>query len=454
MGKYWKLEITMKKRILSPLFLLFLGTAILPAQVEAPPRKGVQGLLGRVEDVMKDVARLRGMPFLRPVAKSVCTEKEFRAYAEGQLKKEIPPRKLKAMETAYRDLGLLKPGVHLSSALIDLLSAQVAAFYDPETKTFKLMKGRSLGRMALVLMAHELTHALDDQYYDLKTHEDASKGSSDLSFAMGAVMEGSATVLQMRYMMEGLRDGWLGGLDISAQEKLSGAQNRALEKAPPTLAFDLMGRYMMGMYFLSKGNLKNAMKGCRAAVEKAMFDPPLSSEQVLHPAKYWDPGKRDDPVAIEFPRARLVMGKGWRCLEMDTLGEIQCALLARPVDFRFKVRKNLMGSPSFWTNPAAAGWGGDRFALYVNAEGHKALIWVAAWDTGKDAAQFLRAFRKYRGSLPAAILAKGKVTAFAFGLEKDRAALVLEALLPRLRFRKAGPWDPGYKLFGDRGAGR
>ncbi len=447
----------MEKKAFLP-FLLFFSLAAgdprVLSQAKAPPRPGEETLLGKVDKVMEDVVRLRGMPFLQPVARTVCSQREFKAFALEELRKAYPPWKWKALEAAYRALGLLKPGTDLVAAQIELLSAQVGAYYDPSTRTFKLVRGRFKGGIALVFMAHELTHALDDQYYDLKFHQDASKGSSDQSFAMGAVMEGSATTLQMRYMMEGMQEGWLTGADISDQEKMSGAQNKALEEAPPTLAFDLVGRYMMGMYFLSKGNLKNAMRGCRAAVEKAMFDPPLSSEQVLHPAKYWDPRRRDDPVVIGFPRARLVMGRGWRCLVADTLGEIQCALLARPVDFRFKVRKNLMAGPGFWTNPAAAGWGGDRFALYEGRKGRRALLWVAAWDTVKDAAQFLEAFRKYRGNLPAAVLARGKVTAFAFGLEKERAGLVLEALLPRLTFRKAGPWDPGYKLFGDRGAPR
>ncbi len=440
------------------LFFLFSSLAAgdprLPSQAKAPPRPVEESLLGKVDKVMDDVVRLSGMPFLHPVARTVCTQREFKAFALEELRKQYPSWKWKALEAAYRALGLLKSGTDLVAAQIELLSAQVVGYYDPSSRTFRLVRGRSLGAMTLIVMAHELTHALDDQYYDLKSHQDASKGSSDFSFALGAVMEGSAVTLQMRYMVEGMGEGWLTGADISAQEKVSGAQNKALENAPPILTFDMLGRYMMGMYFLSKGNLKNAMMGCRAAVEKAMFDPPLSSEQVLHPAKYWDPRKRDDPVVIGFPRARLVMGKGWRCLVGDTLGEIQCALLARPVDFRFKMRKNLMASPSFWTNPAAAGWGGDRFALYEDRKGRRALLWVAAWDTEKDAAQFLGAFRKYRGNLPAAVLAKGKVTAFAFGLEKDRAGLVLEALLPRLTFRKAGPWNPGYKLLGDRGASR
>ncbi len=430
---------------LSVLALLLLPLSFLRAQAQAPPAKQAKMLLDQVDRVMKEVERLSGMPFLEPVAKGILTEKQFKDFARKEMEKDYPAWKIDAEEEVLKRLGLLDRGKSLRKEAIKLMGAQVAAFYDPDSKVFRLVKGRSSGKFSLVIMAHELTHALDDQYYGLKLHQEQAKACWDSSFAQGAVAEGSATVLQMRYFLEKLKEGKFTQEDMNAQMKIEKAQSKDLAEAPPTLVADLVSRYMMGMYFLSKGNIRAAQSGCRAAVEAAMFDPPLSSEQVLHPAKYWDPLKRDQPVEIFFPRARLVMGAGWRCLDMDTLGEIQCALLARPRDFKFKIQKALMANPGFWTNRAAAGWGGDKYALYKNRKGEKALIWVAAWDTLEDAAQFLRAFREYRGDLPAAVLAKGKVTAFAFGMEKDRAALVLEALLPRLRFRKAGPWNPGFE---------
>ena len=436
----------MRNRCLSGiLFLLFACAPFAPSQAEAPPRPGEEKLLEEVDGVMKDVERLRGMPFLQPVEKGICTAAEFKDFVLAEMKKELPEKKLRAMEAAYTALGLLPPGTDLKAEAVKLLAGQVAGYYNPETKSFKLVRGRAKGAAALIAVAHELTHALDDQYYDLEAHSDAAKGCADEEFAFGAVAEGSATILQMRYMLEGQARGRFDMKSMMEQAKAEKTQAKRMESAPPTLVADLLGRYMMGMYFLSRGNLAGARRGCGKSVEAAMFDPPLSSEQILHPEKYWDPERRDDPVRISFPRAEEVMGKGWRCLEMDTLGEIQCALLARPKRFKLRIGMNAaMGNPRFWTNKAAAGWGGDRFALYRNEKGKTALFWVAAWDTGKDAAQFLEAFKRYRGDLPSAVLAAGKVTVFAFGLEKEKALTLLEALLPKLRFRKAGSWDPGY----------
>jgi hypothetical protein len=119
--------------------------------------------------------------------------------------------------------------------------------------------------------------------------------------------------------------------------------------------------------------------------------PPLSSEQILHPKKYWNKAQRDDPVRIAIDASALP--KDWKVLGQDTLGELSLALFTQPFAERggLDVAKNplsIMGVQ--YTNKAAEGWGGDRLVLLGNGDA-RVLYLVTVWDTPEDENEFFAA---------------------------------------------------------------
>ena len=115
-------------------------------------------------------------------------------------------------------------------------------------------------------------------------------------------------------------------------------------------------------------------------VSKAFTNLPQSTEQILHPEKYF---VHEAPVKVALPDIRSSLGRGWRRIESDVNGEWSFYLI---------LDQFLKSSPD--SKRAAAGWGGDRYAVYENQRGQVVYVSVSAWDTEKDAREFFDAYVK------------------------------------------------------------
>jgi hypothetical protein len=126
-------------------------------------------------------------------------------------------------------------------------------------------------------------------------------------------------------------------------------------------------------------------------IDRAFRDPPLTTEEILHPGKYWNGKERELPRRIVLDGLETSLGSGWSVLEHGSLGEMNLAILAGagPLD----PEAPALLSPGAWTNDAAAGWAGDSWRLY-SLDDRRVTLLVTAWDTIGDAEEF-------QGSLPA-----------------------------------------------------
>ena len=179
---------------------------------------------------------------------------------------------------------------------------------------------------------------------------------------------------------------------------------------------------------------------------------PRSSEQLLHPEKYWDSARRDEPVIIDDKAMTLWLSKpGRHIVHRDTLGELLTAILTEPRDSQRNLMQ--MQSASAWTNGGAMGWGGDRFYLLADRLGTDVLkttkglhgVWVTTWDTPKDRDKFLTALDN--GSPPPNSIAVpvGSQSAIVFIAiaEIERASLVRRfGLLSQTMTRDGRSWTP------------
>jgi len=375
----------MAARTLIPLVFL----AVLPAQGAPAPqaKKWTQEELTRVSDEIRaEIETLRGMKFKRPVKVEVADKKRFIEYARQRQEKTETPERRRRDELQAKMLGLIPPDMDLQAAIEKLLEEQVGGFYDPGSDTFYLMESFG-GDLARIILSHELTHALDDQHFDLDAQIRRLGQRTDAEFAYQALVEGSGTSAMNQWTvqhMESLdRDALLGSADIGT---------KGLEEAPPYLWKPLIAAYLRGEGFLVKvAGMNVAMKAAATEdVRRAFGTPPRSSEQILHPEKYWDPESLDEPRSVTIDTAGLP--EGWKVTGEDTLGEIYLALVTTPEAQRkpFNPKNPLAVLGIEYTNKAAEGWGGDRAVLLEKGEAR--VLWlVSAWDTPEDAAQFREA---------------------------------------------------------------
>ncbi len=361
-------------------------------------------LQAKVDEITPRVAELRGWKFKRPVPAGVKTPQEFIEFAKAEFESEYGKEQLEAMNQEYRLLGLMDPDLDLYRAMLDLLESQVGGFYDPKTETFYMISTFNAGMMADIIMAHELTHALDDQYYELDAmFEDARDLNSDSEFAMRAVVEGSGTSLMNLYTMQGMMKGWL-TMDADSVEQMNEMMElstEGLEEAPPFLVMTLALPYLEGNKFLvqQSSTMAAAMKAPSAEdLDRAFRQPPVSSEQVLHFEKYWDEEQLDLPVEVALPDLSAKLGAGWKLLDEDTFGELACFVVT--ADELPNLADAAAQMSAKWTNEAATGWGGDRLQLYGGPDGAHLAVWATVWDSVEDAGEFSAAIHGRMGDNP------------------------------------------------------
>jgi hypothetical protein len=463
------------RRLCLSLALSLAGVSSLAVRAaQSPPRVHPQGQVARpatatasaddlvrlADEVAKEVETLRGWTFKQPVRKQLASPQQVRQYIEKQLETTLPRGQVAVVQAFLRTIGLIPPACDLRATYLTLLENQIAGYYEPETKTMNLVE-RAGGMPAIVeriMLAHELTHALDDQFVDLRALiTPAPARTEDSDIAVSAVTEGSATGLMLQYLAKEQRAGRVdvqGLVQFAAQEM---ERSKAFFDAPRYFSA-MLASYICGMQFLARGDVMALMTAAdNAAIGKSFLaatqDLPTSSEQILHPAKYWDPAARDDPVIVGDDSAEAWLAQPGRWIvHRDTVGEMLTAILAAPRDGRPDLAA--MQTADGWTAPAARGWGGDRFFLLASgrdaAEAARLLmdlrgVWVTVWDSPVDRDEFVAALPQ--GSLPSghAVIpmgTHGAIVFVGFG-EGDRATLAARlARTPLTLTRNGKAWPP------------
>jgi hypothetical protein len=145
-----------------------------------------------------------------------------------------------------------------------------------------------------------------------------------------------------------------------------------MRSAPPIITESMMFPYLRGLVFFAK----LANDGGWKAIDEAYAEPPVSTEQILHPEKYRL--HRDLPMVVDL--GPLEPGEGWKEVGRNVMGEMQLGVLLRRQDGK----------------AAAAGWDGDRYAIFEKPDGSLALAWFSTWDSENDASEFARNYLKYQ----------------------------------------------------------
>jgi hypothetical protein len=326
-------------------------------------------------ELLTKVSELRGLKVLRPVKSGVKSRAEIEQTVVRAFDESSTPEEIETSRKTMTAFGLLPKGFALREFMVRLLTEQVAGFYEPKTKEFFLADWNSLEAQKMV-MAHELTHVLQDQHFDLRRFEKWPDGDGDREMAIHALIEGDATALMVEYTIKpfGLD---LTRLPLSALKDMSsqagGPGMDVLASAPRAIREALIFPYAQGLIFAQSVVKERGWSG----VSRAFAELPDSTEQVMHPHKYL---AREKPVKVELADLAPTLGKGWRRIDADVSGEYGYYLALA----EFISKEN--------AEAAAAGWGGDQYALYENAAGEWLLAHLSAWDAEADAEEFFEAY--------------------------------------------------------------
>jgi|HubBroStandDraft_6_1064221.scaffolds.fasta_scaffold125138_1 hypothetical protein len=382
---------SLSKRVARPLcafvltFWPLLGGGILFAQQAATapapaaqPRANNAEFAATADEVLQQVSQITGLKLLTPLKKTLRSRDEIRAYVVREMNEEKNPAERYAETKSAEAFGLIPKGFDLDNFMVDLLTEQIAGLYDPKAREFYIADWIPLDDQRMV-MAHELTHALQDQHFQIEAWEKAARPNDDAELAREAVLEGSAMAAMIDYLLKGtgrsVQD--LPAIDPSV---FAGDMSKSpkLQEAPQFLKDSMIFPYFGGLTF-STAILKS---GGWNALSAVFTKPPASTQQIMHPALYKS-GKA--PASVAIPSLEKLLGPDWVKIDENAMGE-----------FGWKeILKQFLGEQA--ATPLAATWSGDRYALYEQKlTKHLILIARLHLDNEEHTGQF---FGRYADAL-------------------------------------------------------
>jgi hypothetical protein len=294
------------------------------------------------------------------------------------VRQEYEPAALQGEGRVLNKLGLVPANIDYVDFTLKLLTEQVSGYYDPGRKKFFIASWLPLDQQKPV-MVHELTHALQDQYFDLSTimKRDRKAQDDDRVLAHQAIMEGDGMAVMLNYLLEpaGRNFAQIPDLVFVMRSQFWGmeSQFQVFSSAPMYMKEILLFPYGYGGAFLQKVWAKDPSW---SAVNRLYTDLPTSTEQIIHPEKYLAQRDNPKPVVLEDPSPAL--GSAWKQTYKNTLGEFSL----------FLVLKQFI--PEEQARRAATGWGGDRLCL-VSDGSRDAVFGATTWDSNEDAERFFAA---------------------------------------------------------------
>src|SRR5208282_1520740 len=336
----------------------------------APPARNNPEFLAMADEVLHEMSAITGWELKSPLKKSIRSREEIHAYVLREMDDDKDAKERYASERSAEAFGLIPKGFDLDGFMVDLLTEQIAGLYDPKGHEFYIADWIAPEDQRTV-MSHELTHALQDQHFQIEAWVKAARPNDDAEMARESVLEGSAMAGMLEYMLQekGLKLRDLPDMDLSAfVGDLS--ETPMLKKAPPFIKDSLMFPYFNGLTFSLMVLKNDGWKGFASVFAR----PPANTQQIMHPDLYRS-GKSLTPIKINLPDG--LPGSGWTRLEENSLGE-----------FGWKeVLKQFLDADR--AGKLAAAWNGDLYATYESKDAKRLLLFVRVrMDSNESAARF------------------------------------------------------------------
>lgn len=336
-----------------------------------------------MNEIEEQVSQLRGLDIEGSIPRRLMSTEELRQVILNDFLEDYNAEDEEHDIAVMNLFGLLQADFKLRDFYQDLYTEQIAGYYDSEEKEMFVISDSGFGGMERSTYAHEFVHTLQDEHFDfngtLGYTDDACQEDSEGCMALQALIEGDAVLTEQLWFQK-----------FGTQEDMQDLQDFATtyespvyDSAPDALKESLTFPYLYGSQFVQTLYAQGGYEAIDAAFSTTN---PVSSEQILHPARY--PG--DVPSNPILPDLQTALGQDWVEIEKDTLGEWYVYLvLAKAYDPQFRLFDSV-------ALDAAEGWGGDAFSILKNNEtGELAAVTALNWDTAADADAALKAFSTY-----------------------------------------------------------
>ena len=381
----------------SVLVLASVILACLAAPAATMPETGSsneQTLFSTADSLFQEISHLTGLAIKAPLKKRVMNREQMRKFVEENLRTEYTPAYIHEQETVLKAFGLVSPEFDLVKFFVSFYSEQAAGIYDQRSKTMILADWVEPELQNMVL-AHELTHALQDQNFDLEKFLLAERSNDDATSARQAITEGYATAAMFQHLLPpaaldslsslgslaelGNMPSFASLLDAAVQQQFT--QFPAFTGAPFSLRFQALFPYSQGMAFMQQG----LAHGGWARLNQLFVSPPETTRDIFSPQLYFS-GDDAAHAAIQensklsLPRPKPLAGvAGLKFVVENTMGELGYY--------------SLLGQ--FISEDAAKSTSAalieDRYLAYEVPDKHRyALVARTRWTSPEGALSFFR----------------------------------------------------------------
>ena len=367
-------------------------------------------LFSLVDELIKFSSAETGLPIKSTVKRQMTTRADVESYLQEKFAEDQSAKRLQRDEIVLKKFGLLDRGFDLKPFLLALLKEQIEAFYDSKTKTVNMLDWVDIDEQKPVL-AHELTHALQDQHTDLEKWDDQtpqdvstdSAGDNDhlekdeMDTARDAVAEGQATAVMMDYILKPsgrslVKDPEV--MNILKQQMTGSGDSPIMARAPLLLSESLLFPYREGLSFEQDVWMD---QGQAAAFTNALDRPPTSSWEIINPREY---EKHHIPAVPLLPDIHPLVDKLYEPYDIGQIGQLDVHIITE-----------LFGGDQAARNltPAWNGglyWAGQLRSAKTAADQSNtnslALLYLAEWRNPASAQAFAKLYadslgRKYSG---------------------------------------------------------
>jgi hypothetical protein len=370
-------------------------------------------LFSLVDELIKFSSQETGLPVKSTVKRKITSRAEVESYLKEKFNEDEGAKRMQRDEIVLKKFGLLDRDFDLKPFLLALLTEQVEAYYDSKTKTVNMLDWVSIDEQKPVL-AHELTHALQDQHVDLdkwddQTPDDVSvdaAGDTDhlakdeIDTARDAVVEGQATAVMVDYILKPMGKSLVKDpevMDSVKQQMLSTDSSPVLARAPLLLSESLLFPYREGLSFEQDVWMD---QGQAAAFPGTLDHPPTSSWEIMNPRKY---EQKSTPAIPLLPNIHPLLDKLYKPYDIGQVGQLDLHILAGIFAGEDAARD---------LTPAWNGgvyWAGQRLSATTAAEQSStsslALFYLSNWKNAASAQTFAQMYakqlgRKYSGLKP------------------------------------------------------
>jgi hypothetical protein len=370
-------------------------------------------LFSLVDELLKFSSDETGLPIKSTVKRQITSRAEVESYLKEKFNDDEGAKRMQRDEIVLKKFGLLDRDFALKPFLLALLTEQVEAYYDSKTKTVNMLDWVDIEEQKPVL-AHELTHALQDQHVDLdkwsdQTPDDVSLNSSgdtdhlakdELDTARDAVVEGQATAVMMDYILKPMGKSLVKDpevMDFVKQQMSTSEDSPVLARAPLLLSESLLFPYSEGLSFEQDVWMD---QGEAAAFPGTLDRPPTSTWEIMNPREY---EHKNTPTIPLLPNIHPLVDKLYKPYDIGQVGQLDLHILA-----------GIFGGKTAADDltPAWNGgvyWAGQRLSATTEAEQSStnslALFYLSAWKNAASAQAFVQLYakelgRKYSGLKP------------------------------------------------------